>query len=81
MDQILFMYRDQTRRNLGRNFQRQVYPNPARATDKTLQSLSFHKFHCVEEILAVSAQVEDRGDIRMTQAGCCAGLAQEPQPC
>jgi hypothetical protein len=40
MDQVLFMYRRQTRSNLGRNFQHQLCLKPARSLNKTLQSLS-----------------------------------------
>ena len=63
-----------------RNFQRQLYLEPARALDEILQGFSLHKLHCVEVTLSASPQMEDRGNIRVTDAGRRTRFAQETKP-
>ena len=77
MDEILFVHRGQTGSDLCCDFQRRLCLKPAGAPDKILQSFPFHKFHRIEVIPTASTQVEDRGNIGMTDAGCRAGFAQK----
>ena len=74
------MHRSQTGGDLRRNFQRQLYLKPARAFDKVLERFPLHKLHRVEVVLAGSAQVEDRGNIRVAHAGRRTRFAQETKP-
>ena len=66
---------------LRHNFQRQLHLQSAGAFDKVLERFPLHKFHRVEVILTTSPEVEDRGNIRMTDAGRRPRLAQETKPC
>ena len=74
------MHRSQTGGDLRRNFQRQLYLKPTGASDEVLKRFPLHKLHRVEVILAAPAQVEDRGNVRMTHAGRRTGFAQETKP-
>ena len=71
------MHGSQTGGDLRRNFQRQLYLKPARAFNEILQRFSLDKLHRVEVILAASPQMEDRGNIRVTDAGRRTRFAQE----
>src|SRR5262249_44932809 len=62
------------------NFQRQLYLQRAGASDEFFEGFSLHELHRVEAVLAGSAQVKDRGNIRVTNARCCTGFAQKTKP-
>src|SRR6202008_739234 len=59
------------------NLQRQVYLEAARPFDEMLQGLPFHILHRVEVIPEASAQMENRGNVWMTEASCRARLAHK----
>ena len=80
MNELFLVHRSQTGGDLRRNVQSQLYLKPARALDEILQSFSLHKLHRVEVTLSASPQVEDRGNIRMTDASRCACFTQETKP-
>ena len=67
MNELLLVDRSQTGGDLRRNFQRQLYLKPAGAFDEALERFPLHKLHRVEVILAGFAQVEDRGNVWMTE--------------
>src|SRR6516162_4371438 len=46
-----------------------------------LKGLSLHKLHCIKITAPGSAQVEDRGNIGMTDARRCTGFTQKAKPC
>ena len=80
MDKVLFVHCGQTGSDLRRDFQRQLYLEPAGAFDEVLERFPLDKLHRVEVVLAGSAQVEDRGNIRVTDAGRRTGFAQKTKP-
>jgi hypothetical protein len=49
-------------------------------SDEVLERFPFYKLHRVEVILAGSAQMEDRRNIRVTNARRLAGFAQKTKP-
>ena len=53
---------------------------PAGAFDEIFQGLSVHKFHRVKVVPAALAQVEDRGNVRVPNAGGCSRFAQKTKP-
>src|ERR1700730_18676394 len=61
-------------------FKRQLYLKPAGAFNEILERFPLDKLHRVEVILTGSPKVEDRGNIRMTNAGCRSCFPQEPTP-
>ncbi len=69
------MHRCQTAGDLRRNVQRQLNLKPARAFDEILQGFPLYKLHRVKVVPAALAQVEDRGNVRVADAGRCAGFA------
>src|SRR6266481_2628215 len=77
VDQVLFVHGGQTRGDLCRNLQRQVYLEPAGPFDEVLQGLPFHILHRVEVIPEASAQMENRSNVWMTEASCRARLAHK----
>ena len=77
VNEALLVHRSQTGGDLRRNVQSQLYLKPARALDEILEGLSLHKLHRVEVILAASSQVEDRGNVRVADAGRRTRFAQE----
>jgi hypothetical protein len=77
VDELLFVHRSQTRGDLHDNFQRQLDLKATRAPDQALQCLPLYKLHRIEIVPASSAQVKDRGNIRVTHAGGGTCLAQE----
>src|SRR5271165_4664654 len=81
VNELLLVDCRQTGSNLCRNFQRELYIEPAGAFDKVLQGLSLHKLHRVEVILAGSPKMENRGNIRVTEASCRAGFTQKTKAC
>src|SRR5580693_7535845 len=80
MNEFLLVYRSQTGSDLCRDFERQLYLKSAGALDKTLERLPLYKLHCVKVTLTGSAQVENRGNIRVTDARRRAGFAQKTKP-
>src|SRR5271166_527129 len=69
VNEVLFVHRSQPGGHLRCDFQRQLYFDPPRASDEMLQRLSLHELHCIEVTAAGSAQMEDRGNVWMTNAG------------
>src|SRR6516162_5981782 len=69
VNELLFVYRNQTGGNLRRDFQRQLHLYPSRAPDEMLKGLSLHELHRIEVALTGSAQMKDRGNIRVPDAG------------
>ena len=80
MDEALLVHGSQTGGDLRRNFQRQLYIKPARAFDEILEGLSLDELHRVEVTLRASAQMEDRGNVRVTNAGRRTRFAQKTKP-
>src|SRR4029077_15412166 len=70
----------QTGSDLRRDFQRQLYLKPAGGVNEILERFPLDTLHRVEVILTGSPKVEDRGNIRMTNAGCRSCFPQEPKP-
>ncbi len=68
------MHGSQTGSDLRRDFQCQLYLEPAEAFDEILERFPLHKLHRVKVLLTGSAQVENRGNIRVTNARRCAGF-------
>src|SRR4029077_15204517 len=66
VDELLLVDRSQTGGDLRRDFQRQLYVEPAGPSYKVLQRFPLHKLHRVKVVLTGSAQVENRGNIRVT---------------
>src|ERR1700740_504303 len=77
VDQVLFVHGGQTGGHLCCNLPRQVYLEAARPFDEMLQGLPFHILHRVEVIPEASAQMENRGNVWMTEASCRARLAHK----
>src|SRR4030095_7969543 len=69
VNELFLVNRSQTGGDLGRDVQSQLYLKPARALDEILQGFSLYKLHGVEVTLSASPQVEDRGNIRVTDTG------------
>ena len=80
MHEALFVHCGQTGSDLRRDFQRQLYLKPAGAFNEILERFPLDKLHRVEVILTGSPKVEDRGNIRMTNAGCRSCFPQKPKP-
>ena len=80
VNELFLVHRNQTGGDLRRNVQSQLYLKPARALDEILQGFSLYKLHGVEVTLSVSPQVEDRGNIRVPDAGRRTRFAQETKP-
>ena len=68
VDKVLFVNCGQSGSNLRCNFKRQLHVKPTGAFDKILERFPLYKLHRVEVVLTGSAQVEDRGNIRVTNA-------------
>jgi hypothetical protein len=66
---------DRPRSHLRRDFQCQLDLEPAGAFDEILECFPLYELHRVEVVLTGSAQIENRGDIRVTYAGRRARLA------
>src|ERR1700692_4372012 len=77
VNQLLLVHRSQTGSGLRRDFQRQLNLQPARAFDEVLERFPFYKLHRVKVVLTSSPQVENRGNIRVTNARRHAGFAQK----
>src|SRR5580704_14589514 len=77
VNELLLVHRNQTGSDLRRNFQRQLYLKPTGAFDKILKRLPFYILHRVKVVMTDSAEVEDRGNIRVTNARRRAGFAQK----
>src|SRR5262249_7785678 len=80
MDEVLFVHRSQTGRDLRHDFERQLYLQPPGAFDEAFKRFSLHKLHRVEVVCAAFAQMEHGGNIWVTDARRCARLAQKPKP-
>src|SRR5271165_6705850 len=80
VNEVLFVHRSQPGGHLRCDFQRQLYFDPPRASDEMLQRLSLHELHCIEVTAAGSAQMEDRGNVWMTNAGGRTGFTQKTKP-
>ena len=74
MNELLLVHRSQTGGDLSRDFQRQFYFKPTGAFDQALQRLSLDKLHRVKVVLTGSTQMENRGNIRVTNARRRAGF-------
>src|SRR5271166_6270980 len=81
VDEVSLVHRSKTGGCLRHNFQRQLHLQSAGAFDKVLERFPLHKLHRVEVILTTSPEVEDRGNIRMADAGRRTRLAQETETC
>src|SRR5271157_707354 len=81
VDELLFVYCSKPASDLGGNFQRQLYLQPAGTFDQVLKRFSLHKLHRVEVTLAGSTKVEDRGNIRMSHLCGCARFTQKTKSC
>ena len=77
MHQTLPGRRDERRRHLAGDFERQRHREQPLALDAGLHRLALDKFHRVEIGIAASAQMKDRGHIAMPKLGRAARLAQE----
>ena len=80
VNELLLVHRSQTGRDLPRNFQCRLYLEPARAFEKAFERLALYKLHRIKVVLAGSAQVKDRGNIRVTNARRRSRFAQKTQP-
>ena len=74
------MHRGQTSCDLRSNFQRQLSFKAARASDELLERFPFYKLHRIKVILTAPTQMEDRGDIRVTDARGRARFTQKTKP-
>ena len=77
MDKMLFVNCGQSGGYLRRNFQRQFYLQPTGTFDEFRKRFALYELHRIEVILGGPAQVEDRGDIRVTNAGCRTRFTQK----
>jgi hypothetical protein len=71
------VHRSQPGSDLSRNFQRQSYLKQPGALDEVLERFALYELHRVKVVLTGSAQVENRGNIRVTNARRRAGFAQK----
>ena len=74
MNELLLVHRSQTSSDLRRDFQRQLYLEPAGAFNEILERLPFYELHRIKVVLTGSTQVENRGNIRVSNARRRAGL-------
>jgi hypothetical protein len=81
VNELLLVDRSQTGGDLRRDFERQLYLNLAGAFDEMLERFALYKLHRVKVVLTGSAQMENRGDIRVANARCRAGFAQKTKSC
>src|SRR5580704_15898286 len=81
VDEVSLVHRSKTGGCLRHNFQRQLHLQSAGAFDKVLERFPLHKLHRVEVIRTTSPEVEDRGNIRMADAGRRSRLPQETETC
>jgi hypothetical protein len=68
VNELLLVHCSQTGSDLHRNFQRKLYFQPTGAFDKILERFPLDKLHRVKVVLTSSAQVENRGHIRVANA-------------
>src|SRR5271166_5184608 len=80
VDKVLFVNCGQTGSHLRCNFQRQFYVQSAGAFDEFFERFSLYELHRVEVTAPSSAQVQHRGNVRVTNACRRSGLPQEPKP-
>ena len=80
MDKILFVDSSQPGGDLRRDFQCQLHLQATRTFDEFFERFSLYELHRVKVVLAGSAQVEDRGYVRVTDAGCCTCFTQKSKP-
>src|ERR1700686_4820199 len=80
VNELLFVHRCQTGGDLRRNFQRQLYLEPAGAFDEILERSPLYKLHRVKVVLTGSAQVENRGNVWVTNARRRGGFAKKAKP-
>jgi hypothetical protein len=75
LNKLLFVDRGQTGGDLLYDFERQLHLEASRAFDEVLKRFPLYKLHRVKVVLIGSAQVEDRRNIRVTNARRRAGFA------
>ena len=80
MNQLLFVYRSQPGGDLAGDFQCQLYLKPTGASDEFFERFSLYELHRVKVVLTDCARVEDRGNIRVTNARRCTGFTQKAKP-
>src|ERR1700676_5445446 len=81
VNEVSLVHRSKTSGCLRHDFQRQRHLQSAGAFDKVFERFPLHEFHRIEVILATSPEVEDRGNIRMTDTGRRPRLSQKTQTC
>jgi hypothetical protein len=77
VDKVLFVNCCQSGSHLRRNFQRHPYVQSAGAFDESFERFTLHQLHCIELTVPGSAQVEDRGNIWVTDARRCPRFTQK----
>ena len=77
--EALFVHRGQPGGDLGCDFQRQLYLQPTGTFDELFECFSLYELHRVKAVFTGSTQVEDRGNIWVTDAGRCTGFAQKAE--
>src|SRR5208283_5465829 len=77
MNEFLLVHRSQTGSDLRQDFQRQLCLELAGAFNETLQRFPLYELQRVKVIPAGSAQMEDRGNVRVTNARRCACFTQK----
>ena len=80
MNKLLLVHGRQPICDLVSNFEGAPRLEPVRALDQAFERLSFHKLHRVEEAVIRFAQVEDRSDVGMAEAGGHARFSHETRP-
>src|SRR6516225_8022325 len=66
VNEFLFVYGSQTGGHLRRNFQGQLRLDPPRASDEVFKGFSLDEFHRIEVTATGPAQMEDCGNVRVT---------------
>src|SRR6516164_5556953 len=79
MNKVLLVHRSQPGSNLRCNLQRHLHFHPPRASDEMLKGLSLDELHRIKVTAPGSTQMEDRGNIGVTDARRCAGFTQKSQ--
>src|ERR1700730_16321504 len=77
MNEILPISGAQSGSHLIDDFKRQVYVERPSKLENAIERVPFDKFHCIKIVRAAFTQMENRCDIRVTEAGRRSGLANK----
>ena len=80
VNQLLFVYRSQPGGDLRHDLQRQLYLQLTGASDEFFERFSLYELHRIEVTASGFAKVEDRRNIRVTNARRCTGFTQKAKP-